>query len=169
VADLSPEMLDHDREMASRLALEIHIIQTSMDDLSMLDDASFDLIEQPESTCYVPSLELVYPEVARVLVADGLYISQHKQPSSLQADTGPTGRGYELVEPYYRAGPLPAAGGRHREPGTLEFLHRWEELLGRLCRCGFSIEDVVEPLHARDDVDGLIRSPQPVRRDLRAG
>ena len=153
VVDLSPEMLAHDREMASRLALEIQTVEASMDDLSMLHDASFDLVEQPVSTCYVPSLAPVHREVARVLVPGGLYISQHKQPASLQADTIPSGRGYELIEPYYRSGPLPPAGGGHREPGTLEFLHRWEDLLGGLCRSGFVIEDVVEPSHADDDAE----------------
>ena len=53
------------------------------------------------------------------------------------------------MEPYYRRGPLPSVvGSPHREPGTLEFLHRWEELLGGMCRAGFSICDVIEPLHA---------------------
>jgi hypothetical protein len=27
-------------------------------------------------------------------------------------------------------------------------LHRWEELLGGMCRAGFAIEDLLEPLHA---------------------
>ena len=40
------------------------------------------------------------------------------------------------------------AGSPHREAGTLEFLHRWEELLGGMCRAGFAIEDVIEPVHA---------------------
>jgi hypothetical protein len=39
-------------------------------------------------------------------------------------------------------------GSSHREAGTREYLHRWEELLGGLCRAGFAIEDVIEPLHA---------------------
>src|SRR5262249_44319526 len=78
----------------------------------------------------------------------GIYVSQHKQPTSLQASTEPGAKGYELIEPYYRRGPLPeVTGSLHREPGTLEFLHRWEELLGGLCRAGFVIEDVVEPRH----------------------
>jgi hypothetical protein len=38
-------------------------------------------------------------------------------------------------------------GLQHREAGTVEFLHRWEELLGGLCRSGFVIEDLVEPKH----------------------
>ncbi|MCA9224441.1 MAG: class I SAM-dependent methyltransferase, partial [Planctomycetales bacterium] len=61
----------------------------------------------------------------------------------------PSSRGYELIEPYYRQGPLPdVQGSRHREAGALEFLHRWEQLLGNLCRAGFVIEDLVEPMHA---------------------
>ena len=36
----------------------------------------------------------------------------------------------------------------HREEGTLEFLHRWEELVGELCRAGFVVEDLLEPVHA---------------------
>ena len=55
------------------------------------------------------------------------------------------------MEPYYRTGPLPpAAASRHREPGTLEFLHRWEQLIGGLCRAGFVVEDLTEPCHADD-------------------
>jgi hypothetical protein len=78
-----------------------------------------------------------------------LYISQHKQPASLQADVAPSPGGYLLSEPYYRQGPLPpVTGSPHREPGTLEFLHRWEDLIGGLCRAGFTIEDLTEPLHA---------------------
>jgi hypothetical protein len=67
----------------------------------------------------------------------------------LQADISPTARGYELVEPYYRRGPLPpVSGSLHREEGALEYLHRWEQLIGGLCRAGFVVEDLVEPLHA---------------------
>jgi hypothetical protein len=39
----------------------------------------------------------------------------------------------------------------HREPGTLEYLHGWEQLLGWMCRAGFVIEDVTEPRHDRLD------------------
>jgi hypothetical protein len=123
-----------------------------MDDLSMLPDAGFDVVIHPVSTCYVSDVRPVYREVARVLIGGGIYISQHKQPASMQADVRPSPRGYELVEPYYREGPLRAVfGSLHREEGTVEYLHRWEELLGEMCRCGFVIEDVIEPCHARRD------------------
>jgi SAM-dependent methyltransferase len=147
VVDLSAGMLEKDRRMAAERGLTLKLVEASMDDLSMLGDSSFDLVIQPVSTCYVANILAVYREVARVLASGGLYISQHKQPASLQAEVLPSERGYLLSEPYYRAGPLPPVvqGCLHREAGTVEFLHRWEDLLGGLCRAGFVVEDLIEP------------------------
>src|SRR5262249_23424799 len=102
------------------------------------------------SSCYIADLKQTYREIARVTAEKGLYISQHKQPASLQASALPGAGGYTINSPYYRIGPLPEEidGVRHREAGTLEFLHRWEELVGGLCRSGFVIEDLIEPRHA---------------------
>lgn len=154
VVDLSPEMLALDRQVAAERGLNIRAIEASMDDLGALADTSFDVVLQPVSTCYLPDVLAVYREVARVTAPGGLYLSQHKQPGSLQASVVPSANGYELTEPYYRRGPLPAVvGSRHREDGTLEFLHRWEDLIGGLCRAGFVIEDLVEPLLATPDAE----------------
>ena len=152
VVDLSPAMLELDREVAAERRMELRTIEASMDDMPMFAAASFDLVIHPVSTCYLPQVAPVYREIARITRPGGLYISQHKSPTSLQADTRPSARGYELIEPYFRTGPLPpVVGSPHREEGTLEYLHRWEELLGQMCRAGFAIEDLVEPLHAKAD------------------
>jgi SAM-dependent methyltransferase len=149
VVDISPAQLELDRQVAAERQLSIRTVETSMDDLSMFRPGEFDLVIHPVSTCYLPELSSTFRHVARVTVPGGLYVSQHKQPVSLQADVKPGERGYALGEPYYRSGPLPPIeGSLHREAGTLEYLHRWEELLGGLCRAGFWIEDVVEPCHA---------------------
>jgi SAM-dependent methyltransferase len=148
VVDISPAMLALDRQAASARKLTVRTVESSMEDLSSLAPASFDIVTQPVSTCYVPDIQVVYRQVARVIVPGGLYVSQHKQPVSLQVDHG-SGSGYVVQEPYYRTGPLrPAGWNRLREPGTVEFLHRWEQLIGGLCRSGFVIEDLVEPCHA---------------------
>jgi SAM-dependent methyltransferase len=152
VVDLSPAMLELDRQVAAERRLDLRTVEASMDDLGMLAAEEFDLVIHPVSTCYLPEIGPVYREIARVTRAGGLYISQHKSPTSLQSEVVPSARGYELSEPYYRSGPLPPVlGSPHREEGTLEYLHRWEELLGLMCRAGFAIEDLVEPLHARLD------------------
>lgn len=152
VVDISPAMLALDRTAAAERGLQVRTIEASMDDLAALADTTFDIVIHPVSTCYVPEVRPVFREVARVTVPGGLYISQHKTPQNLQAEQGPAARGYELTEPYYRNGPLPPViGSRLREEGTLEFLHRWEELIGGICRAGFVIEDLLEPLHAKPD------------------
>ncbi len=154
VVDISSEMLALDRQVAAERELPLRTVQASMDDLSMFASGEFDIVIHPVSTCYVPDVTKVYRQVARITRAGGVYISQHKQPSSLQADVKPSPRGYELIEPYYRTGPLPPVlGSPHREEGTLEYLHRWEELIGGLCRAGFVVEDLVEPLHAKPDAE----------------
>jgi SAM-dependent methyltransferase len=146
VVDLSAAMLEQDRAMASKNRFQVLTVQTSMDDLSMFANGSFEIVLQPVSTCYVADVAPVFREVARVLREGGLYISQHKQPANLQAESVPSGRGYAIIEPAERTGPLPPVlPCLHREADTLEFLHSWTDLIGGICRGGFAIEDLVEP------------------------
>ncbi len=158
VVDLSGSMLELDRRVAAERGFPLRLLETSMEDLSMLREGEFDIVIHPVSTCYVPSVQPVFAEVARVTRVGGLYISQHKQPTSLQASLDPNASGhYELQHTYYRDAPIPPTQSasrnaqRLREPGAIEFLHRWEQLIGGLCRAGFVIEDLSEPMHARGD------------------
>ncbi len=149
VVYISGEMLFLERQAASERGLQVTTLQASIDDLSSLGCDLFDTVIQPVSTCYVSDVAAVYREVARVIVSGGHYISQHKQPVNLQATVKPGNLGYALSEPYYRTGPLQAVSASpHREEGMLEFLHRWEDLIGGLCRSGFAVEDLLEPFHA---------------------
>ena len=149
VLDISPGMLELDRREAARRGYSVTTIEGSMDDLSMLRDATFDIVHQPVSTCYVPSIVRVYEEIARVMRDGGLYISQHKQPTSGQI-TQRTERNHFVVGiEYFHEGPLPRVEDTsYREAGAVEYLHRWTELVGGLCRAGFVLEDLREPRRA---------------------
>ena len=150
VVDISAAQLELDREVAVERGIDLRTVQTSMDDLTMFQLGEFDLVIQPVSTCYVPDIRLTYQQVARVTRVGGIYVSQHKQPTSLQSGTQSSTSGYEVATPYYQEDPLPpVAGSLHREEGTLEFLHRWEQLIGSMCQSGFVVEDLSEPLHAK--------------------
>lgn len=158
VVDLSPGMLALDRQVARECGFEMQVIEGSMECLPMLADGTFDLVIHPVSTCYLPDVTSVFGEVARLLRPAGLYVSQHKQPHSLQCATVLDARGYYVVEQgYYRTTPVPeprdrnATAARLREAGALEYLHRWEQLIGGICRAGFVIEDLIEPLHAKPE------------------
>lgn len=152
VVDISPGMLELDREVARERRLDIHVVEASMDDLRGLTAQSFDIVIHPVSTCYVPDVVKVFQQVARVLKGGGVYISQHKSPVSLQATIKPGDGGYVIQSPYYSKQAVPKVSGTSlREEGCLEFVHRWEEIIGGMCRCGFVIEDLVEPMHAKPE------------------
>ncbi len=146
VVDISPAMLKLDEQEARRRNLHLQIVEASMDNLEMLAAESFDIVHQPVSTCYVPDVAPVYREIARVLRDGGIYISQHKQPTSLQITGRDTRQRYLLGLSYYQTGRLPQVDDEsYRETGTAEYLHRWEELVGGLCACGFVIQALSEP------------------------
>jgi len=149
VIDLSSAMLDLDRQVARERRINMEILQGSMDDLSMLAAARYDLVIHPVSTCYVPDVGRVFAEVARVTKPGGRYVSQHKSPMSLQASVEPgVGGRYEIAYPQAGGSPLPPAPpSRLRETGTQEFIHSLTALFGGICAAGFTIEDICEPDH----------------------
>jgi SAM-dependent methyltransferase len=149
VLDISPAMLELDRQVARERKIDLAIVQGSMDDLSMFAPGRFDLVIHPVSTCYLPDVAAVFRAVARVVKPGGLYVSQHKSPVSLQATLAPAASGrYELVHPFGRTAPLPPEPpSRLREAGSQEFVHSLSALLGGMCAAGFTIEDVCEPDH----------------------
>ncbi len=157
VVDLSPAMLELDRQAAARRKYIVRLIEGSMDDLSMLPRAAFDLVIHPVSSCYLPDIAAVYSQVATVTKPGGLYVSQHKSPASLQSSAHRREGHYAWLHDYYRTDPVPppdpstAVSRRLRETGAVEFLHRWEQLIGGMCRAGFVVEDLIEPKHATKD------------------
>lgn len=150
VVDLSERMLARDREMAKARGLVVRTVQATMEDLDVLRGERFQAVIQPVSTCYVPDVKVVFAQIADVLEPGGLYVSQHKQPVSLQCGPVVDGAGYPVRVKARHRGPLPPAAKEcwHREHGTVEFLHTLQDLLGGMCREGFVIEDVMEPNHA---------------------
>lgn len=152
VVDLSPEMLALDQREAKRRGLSLKLIEASMDDLPMLGESQFDIVHQPVSTCYVPQLLPVFQEVARVLKPTGHYISQHKSPVSLQISHRTNKNEYVIGLDYYHEGPLPAVEDTsYREAGAIEYLHRYEEILGSMCQAGLVIEAFSEPKRANTE------------------
>ena len=67
VMDLSDTQLARDRKEAGHHGLQLRIEQGDMRDLSRFPDDSFDVVWQPYSVNFVPSVEPVYQGVARAL------------------------------------------------------------------------------------------------------
>jgi len=149
VVDISDSMLELDKQESKRRGLDIRTLRASMDDLRDLQTEAFDIVHQPVSSCYIPDLVPMFAEIARVLRDGGTYISQHKQPTSLQISHRNERHQFVVGVEYYHKGPLPKViDDSYREPGTTEYLHRLEDLVGGVCRNRMVLEDLREPVRA---------------------
>ena len=101
VLDLSDIQLERDRQAAEHHNLEVTTIQGDMRDLSVFADNGFDIVWQPYSVNFVPSVESVYREVARVLKPGGIYYMQFANPFVHSVDDEAwDGQAYPLNRPY---------------------------------------------------------------------
>jgi SAM-dependent methyltransferase len=147
--DLSPLQLAKDADVCGRRGLAIRCVEGDMLDLSPLGDATFDLVYQQVSACYVPEVAPLYGQVAEHLRPGGRYLVQHWNPVHLQLGDAPVGDGaYRLVRPQRPAGPIPwMAPGEHGPiPASLcwHYIHPLDDLIGGLTRTGFTIERFAE-------------------------
>ena len=80
VLDQSPKQLACDRLVAERDSLDIRLVRGDMADLSMFDDASFDMVFNPCSNCFTPNVRPVWKESFRVLRPQGVMMSGFLNP-----------------------------------------------------------------------------------------
>ncbi len=101
VLDLSDVQLARDRQAAAHHGLEITTIQGDMRDLSAFSTDAFDVVWQVYSLNFVPSVEPVFREVARVLRPGGVYFLQFANPFVHAVDDEAwDGSAYPLQHPY---------------------------------------------------------------------
>ncbi len=153
VVDISEKQLDHDRRIAADRGLLLQCLCGNAERLDHLRDESFDVVVQPVSTCYLKDVHRMYAEIARVLRPGGLYVVQHKHPSSLLA-TGTSRDDYRIATPMIDGRPLPALSEDlaqqtpQRERDMIEYPHSMDTLIGGLCNAGFIIAGFSEPPRA---------------------
>jgi len=153
VVDISARQLDHDRRVAAKHGLALTLHQSSADRLDGLRSASFDVVVQPVSACYLPDICNMYREISRVLAPGGIYLVQHKHPMSMILKPSPAGD-YTISEQAIQGLPLPVRSesddhaNSAQEPGTVEYSHSLQTLIGELCAAGFVITHFAEPIRA---------------------
>lgn len=101
VMDLSDVQLERDKQGAAHHNLDTETIQGDMRDLSVFPDNAFDIVWQPFSINFVPSVKSVYREVSRVLMPGGIYYMQFANPFVQGVDDEAwDGNSYPLCQPY---------------------------------------------------------------------
>ena len=80
VLDFSEQQLARDRAVAERDGLRLETVQADMTDLSLFADQSFDLVIHPVANVYIPDIQPVWREAARVLRSGGRLLAGFMNP-----------------------------------------------------------------------------------------
>ena len=135
VVDLTEAQLEGDRRAAAHYGYAVTTIQADMRDLSAISTDSFDLVYQAPSIGWVPDVQEVYREAARVLRPGGRYRIHVGNPANAALDWA--GRCYYIAEPY-------SVLEFPQETGALNYRHHMSALFGGLIDNGLAIEEVLD-------------------------
>jgi SAM-dependent methyltransferase len=149
--DLSDEQLARDRLVADREGLDLRCLRGDMRDLSIFASASFDLIFNPVSVCFVDDVRSVWRECARVLRPGGRLLAGLINPVFYLFDPDEARRTGSLVVrfalPYAESDPAALTPGRRAEieaGEAMEFSHTLSDLLGGQLAAGLALVDLYE-------------------------
>ena len=166
VLDLSQEQLQRDREVARHYSFPIETVQGDMRDLSCFQEAAFDIVWHPYSINFIPDVQVVFRQVARILRQDGLYNLQCTNPfASGMTEQDWNGEGYVVRRPYLQGAEVTYADpdwvyareeSTHPVPGPREYRHTLSALMNGLIEQGFVIQHVSDSTDMHPD-----RSAEP--------
>jgi len=149
VLDNSPGQLEQDQKVARRDDLKIQSELGDMRDLSRFSDGSFDLIFNPCSVSFIPDVDPVFQEAARVLRTGGTLLAGFVNPVRFVFDDDKLEQGELVVRhvlPYSDSTHLTEEEQRKLESQgePLMFSHSLDSLIQGQLRAGFSLIDFFE-------------------------
>jgi SAM-dependent methyltransferase len=153
VHDLSPVMLERDRQAAEHYGYAVELHQGDMRDLSPYPDSYFDLVWHPYSINFIPDPQPVFRQVARLLKPGGHYSLQIHNPFVQGLDeTSWTGAGYLLSLPYTNGAEMveplwefeDEQGRPVTLPGPRAFRHTLSAVINGLTALGFNLRGLWE-------------------------
>ena len=150
VLDITPGQLAKDQAMADKYGFKLTLIEHTMTDLSMLADASFDLVWQPYAINFVPDPLPVIQEVSRVLRSDGRYYLQFANPAWTMDEGHWTGTGYPMLSAQKQGNSLSSVDpywemeDGSKVLGPTEWLHTFGTLVNGLGQNGLLVYAMYE-------------------------
>lgn len=168
VTDVSARQLENERLVAAREGYAIEVVEADMSEPFPFDDASFDLIFNPVSNCYIRDIGPMQRECARVLRPGGVLITAFCKEELFLFEPD-----FSREDALISRHPLPFdplrdwtdAERQARLDGglPLPFSHTLTEQLGGLMRAGFMLTDMFEDGDGGGLIDRWMRAYVVVR------
>ena len=168
VTDVSASQLASERMVAEREGYDIRVVEADMSQPFPFGDASFDLIFNPVSNCYIRDIGPMQQECARVLRPGGILITAFCKEELFLFDPD-----FQREDALISRHPLPFDPLRdltdeqrqlkqaNRMP--LAFSHTLTEQLGGLMQAGFQLTDLFEDGDGGGLIDRWMRAYVVVR------
>jgi len=136
--DFSSEQLAHARAHAESKKVRIRFIESTVEDLSILEDSSFDIAFSAYALGFVEDIRRTFGEIRRVLRAGGLFAFSWMSPMYAITRDGI----FELKRSYFDRTPIIFTD----ESGTEVDFHRtYGDWLRALTETGLVVTDILEP------------------------
>jgi SAM-dependent methyltransferase len=136
--DFSAAQLEHARAFAESSEATVRFLEADVQDLSMLDDASFDVAFSAYALGFVEDIRRAFREIGRVLRPRGLFAFSWMSP--LYAITEE--RGLLVKRSYFDRTPITFKEGDETE---VDFHRTYGDWHRALTDAGFIVTDIVEP------------------------
>lgn len=142
--DVAPQMVEHAKALNEKYHVDFPVLCADGRKLPF-DDREFDVVFTSFGVLpFVPDLDEVNQEIARVLKPGGVWAYSALHPVRWMFPDDPTPRGMKVTRSYFSPEPYV----ERTEGGTLEyaeFHHSLTEHINSLTSCGFHIETLFEP------------------------
>ncbi|MBF6609044.1 MAG: class I SAM-dependent methyltransferase [Flavobacterium sp.] len=160
IFDNSAKQLQQDKTLSDRHSLEIETIQGDMRNLSVFDNASFDIIFNPCSILFAENVIPIWRECYRVLKPGGILMTGLINPISLQLEKSQSAFKLEYKQPYSDQSSLPTEKFQTllNENEPLIFGHSLTDQIGGQLKAGFAVTDMFEDVSGDDPLDDFFPS-----------
>jgi SAM-dependent methyltransferase len=146
--DFSKTQLAHAKANLARAKVEAALIESSIADLSMLADESFDLVVSVHAMSYVERVDACFSEARRVLVPGGVFAFSTQHPMDCATSDMPP---YGFIKSYFELEtnePWTSLGGRDAP------FRRYHRTVAEYFQClqnaRFTVEQILEPRPTND-------------------
>jgi len=136
--DFSRAQLDHARALARSKKVAIRFLETNAQDLSPLDDASFDIAFSAYALGFVEDIQSAFREIGRVLRPGGLFAFSWMSPFYAITEE----RGLLVKRSYFDWTPIVFKEAHETE---VDFHRTYGDWHRALTDAGFIVMDIVEP------------------------